>query len=393
MTEQLYLLDSYLFSCKTEIIDIINENGCFSLVFDKTPFFSGGGGQSSDNGFVESIVITEAFEKNGVIYHRIAEKYCPFSAGDLVLVSVDSDSRIEKMRAHTGEHIVSGIAHNLFGVENVGFHMDDNMIMTVDFDKYLDKSQLHLLEVEANKCVMKNLRVSADIYSVDDAAALNYRSKLDFDKDVRIVEIEKTDRCACCAPHLKNTGEVGFIKILSSASHRGGVRITLICGETAYSELEKRYNQIMKISAMLCSEYDKADIAVADLIEANKNLRYEKDMLNNKLLDYISSTIESDEIIIRFFDGLSMDELRYINNNLKSKCKLSLLFSGNDSSGFSYSFMAESLSLDRLVRDFNNSLGGRGGGRGGLVQGKVSSFKEQIYKYLNEMKVENYENA
>lgn len=393
MTEQVYLKDSYLFECKSEILEIIRDKDSFLLVFDKTPFFAGGGGQPSDRGHVNGISISEAFEKDGVIYHRIYEDGCSFFVGDIVSLKVDNVVRLERMRAHTGEHIVSGIAHNLFSVDNVGFHMDENALMTVDFNKYLDKSQLHIIESEANKCVMRNLNISANVFSVCDAQKLNYRSKLEFENDVRVVEIEGIDRCACCAPHLNTTGQVGIIKILSSMSHRGGVRFTLICGEQAYNEFEKRYGQIMKISALLCSEYDKADAAVAELIESNKNLKYDKDQLNIKLLDFVSSGIEEKDIIIEFFDCFSLDELRIINNNLKPKCRLALLFSGNDTTGYSYSIMSEKLNLDRFVRDFNNTLGGRGGGRGVMVQGKVAAVSEQIIEFLNEMKVEDYENA
>lgn len=393
MTEQIYLNDSYIFECRSEILEVIKDKDSFLLVFDKTPFFPGGGGQPSDKGIVNGVIIAEAFEKDGVVYHRISEKSCSFDVGDNVCLQVDSSIRLERMRAHTGEHIVSGIAHKLFSVDNVGFHMDENALMTVDFNKYLDKSQLRIIEAEANKCVMRDLRISANVFSVCDVQKLNYRSKLEFENDVRIVEIDDVDRCACCAPHLNTTGQVGVIKILSSMSHRGGVRITLICGERAFDELEKRYSQIMKISALLCSEYDKADDAVAELIEANKNLKYDKDQLNIKLLDYVSSAIEEKDIIVEFFDSFSLDDLRIINNNLKAKCRLALLFSGSDAEGFCYSIMSEKLNLNRFVRDFNNSLGGRGGGRGVLVQGKVAATTEKIIEFLTEMKVENYENA
>lgn len=393
MTEKLYLKDSYQLSCDSEILDIIIDNNECYLIFDKTPFFPGGGGQLSDKGSVNEYIIAEAFEKNGIVYHRLSNNTCALSIGDIVNVSVDKELRFERMRAHTGEHIVSGIAHKLFDVDNVGFHMDENALMTVDFNRYLDKSQLTELEFKANRCVMQDLSIISEIYSVAEAENLDYRSKLEFETDVRIVEIEDTDKCACCAPHLNSTGQVGSIKILSSASHRGGVRITLICGETAFLEFEKRYNQVLKISSLLCSEYDKADTAVDELIEANKRIKYEKDLQNNRFLEYVSKKIDSKDIITEFFDNFSLDELRIINNNLNSKCRISFLFSGNDSSGYNYSIMSENLQLLVLVKDLNFSLNGRGGGRGSLVQGKISADADKIIEFINEMKVEKYENA
>ncbi len=393
MIELLYLKDSYQLVCDAKVTAIIEDGDGFSVVFDKTPFFVGGGGQPSDKGTANELYITEAYEAGGLIYHKLSSKGCTFSVGDTVTLGVFYKIRFERMRAHTGEHIVSGIAHNLFGVDNVGFHMDENALMTVDFNKYLNKEELQLLEFEANRCVMRNLKVSSEIFTVEKASEFDYRSKLEFQDDVRIVTIGDIDKCACCAPHLKSTGEVGLIKILSSASHRGGIRITLICGEKAYSEAEKRYRQIMNISALLCSKYDEADNAVSELIDTNKSLNYEIEQTKTKYLQHISAKISEAEVIIEFFDCFSLDELRIINNNLKSKCTIALLFSGNDSDGYNYSIMSEKLKLENIVREFNNSLHGKGGGRGVLVQGKVSAASSDIIKFINDMKVENYENA
>ncbi len=394
MTEKLYLKDSYLFSCETTVTEIIDEGDYLSVAFLQTPFFPGGGGQPSDKGCVNDIHIKGAYEKDGIIYHQMKDKHFPYSVEDNVTLSVSSDIRFERMRAHSGEHIVSGIAHNMYGVDNVGFHMDENGLMTVDFNKYLERDELNRIEYAANRCVMDNVKINADVYPVENVTNIEYRSKIEFDDDVRIVEIEGIDKCACCAPHLKFTGEVGFIKILSSASHRGGVRITMICGSNSYFELEKRYRQILDISALLCSRYDDAVTAVSELIENNKIIKYEKEQIRYDFLQFCASEIQTSEIIIDFFDNFSIDDLRIINNILSEKCKyLSLLFSGNDSVGYCYCIYSDKLKLDKFARDFNSLLNGSGGGKGTMLQGKVKSTKDDIVKFVNEMKVEKYENA
>lgn len=394
MTEKLYLKDSYIFSCETVITEIIVDDTSISVAFLHTPFFAGGGGQPSDCGYVNGVYAKDAYEIDGIVYHRLNCKEFPYKVGDNVTVSVCEDIRLERMRAHTGEHILSGVAHNMFGVENVGFHMDENGLMTVDFDKYLDNSKLQLLEENANRCVMDNAEIKINTYAVDDTSQLDFRSKIDFTDDVRIVEISGVDKCACCAPHLRFTGEVGLIKILSSASHRGGVRITLICGRNSYVEFEKRYRQILDISALLCSKYDEVVESVAGLIDNNKSLKYEKEQIRNELLITCAANIQPDEVVFEFYEKLSADELRIINNALADKCKyISLLFSGNDTVGYSYCVYSDRLNLDKFARDLKNSLNGSGGGRGTMIQGKLKASKDDIVRFINEMKVENYENA
>ncbi len=399
MTEKLYLKDSYQTSCKATVIDIAYEGDCISIAVDKTPLFPGGGGQPSDKGvlFTDSdieITIAEAYEKDGLVYHRLADKGAAVQIGDTVALNVYSDLRFERMRAHTGEHIISGVAHQMYGVNNVGFHMDADCLMTVDFDKYLDDFALSDIENQANGYVLANKLINVISYPSANDCNFDYRSKKEFEGDVRIVEIEDVDRCACCAPHLKSTAEVGFIKILSSASHRGGVRITLICGRNSLREYQKRYKQILDISAILCSKYDEAVNAVSALVESNKALKYEKEKQREEFLRLIASNIWHSDIITEFFENLTIDDLRIINNTLADNCKyISLLFSGNDTDGYSYCVYSDKLQLKKFAFTFNASLAGSGGGRGTMIQGKVSASKSDILKFVNEMKVEDYENA
>ena len=394
MTDKLYLKDSYLLSVETHISEIIDEGNCLSVVFTVSPFFPGGGGQPSDSGLINEIPVIEAYEQENVIYHRLKDKNFPYSVGDIVLLSVDEKIRFERMRAHTGEHIVSGIAHNLYGAENVGFHMDENGLMTVDFDKYFDKSVLAKIEIEANKCVMADAEIKASIYSSIDIEGIEFRSKLEFKDDVRIVEINGIDRCACCAPHLKTTGEVGSVKILSSASHRGGVRITLVCGLNSYLEFQRRYRQVLDISALLCSKYDECVSCVAELIENNKKLKNEKEQIRNEFLLFIASKIQKSDIIVEFFDQMNIDDLRRINNYLTEKCGIiSLLFSGSDEQGYCYCIYSDKLQLAEFFRDFKAALNGTGGGKGAILQGRVKATKNEIYRFISGMKVESYENA
>ncbi len=394
MTEKLYLIDSYLTDYDSKILEIIEYEEYFDVIFDKTPFFPGGGGQPSDKGEVGEFCVIDSYEKDGIVYHRINNKNFFYKVGDIVKLSVYNEIRIERMRAHTGEHIISGVANNKFNVNNVGFHMDENGIMTVDFDKHLDKADLQILELEANRSVMDNRKISVITYSQKEAEEIEFRSKIDFTDDIRIVDIAGIDKCACCAPHLKSTGEVGAIKILSSCSHRGGVRLTIICGVNAYNEFQKRYEQILNISALLCARYDDADIAVAELSENNKALKYELSSLRKENLYFISESIEKSDIICKFFSDLFIDDLRIINNNLIGKFSTaSFLFTESEPSKYNYCIFSDKLNLNKLVKDMNLRFNGRGGGKGVMVQGSLFAQKSELIKFVEELQVEKYENA
>lgn len=133
------------------------------------------------------------------------------------------------MQQHTGEHILSGLVHRHFGYNNVGFHLGAEET-TLDFDGPLTLEDIRRMEKLANEAVTANLPVKVSFPSKEELDALTYRSKIELTGSVRIVEIPGIDICACCAPHVEKTGEIGMIKIKDLQSHRGGVRITILCG-------------------------------------------------------------------------------------------------------------------------------------------------------------------
>lgn len=387
MTEKLYYSDSYLFDFSAKVIDVTEDNGRKAVILDKTAFFPEGGGQPGDEGIIDGMAVVDVQEKNGIILHYVkGDISC--KAGDAVVGRVDSKLRFERMQAHSGEHIVSGVAHRLFGVENVGFHMID-LVMTVDFDKVLTKEQIAQIESEANDWVYKNVKIDAEIVPPEKLEALQYRSKLDLRENVRIVTIEGCDMCACCAPHVARTGEIGIIKLLTCVSHRGGVRLTMICGAKALKDYACKHSDVMSISDMLKAPNDATPAAVAELLEKLTEEKRKTALQRQKLYDHIAKGLEcSESSIVLFADDLSPDELRELAELCKTKTKkIMAVFSGNEEQGYAFAIASESVKLRALSKDINIRLNGRGGGRDEMLQGRVVAGENEIRKYFAELEV------
>ena len=190
---------------------------------DQTAFFPEGGGQAGDSGFLEDVEIFDTHEKQGIVWHYAK---APLDPGAQVLGRIDWDKRFSRMQQHSGEHIVSGLVHARFGYDNVGFHLGEQEV-TLDFNGNITKEELVEIELEANKAVFANLPVQISFPSREELAFLEYRSKIEIEGQVRIVTIPGIDVCACCAPHVKLTGEIGLIKLTGVQSHRGGVRVNI----------------------------------------------------------------------------------------------------------------------------------------------------------------------
>lgn len=148
-------------------------------------FFPEEGGQSADKGTLNGQEVLDVSIKQVILYHKTA---CEFSVGTRVTGHVDWNRRFDFMQQHSGEHMISGLLHSHFGLENVGFHLSDREV-TLDMNGEVSLEQLRLIEQEANTYVWKNLPVNISWPTAEELASLNYRSKLALTENVRIVEI------------------------------------------------------------------------------------------------------------------------------------------------------------------------------------------------------------
>lgn len=382
MTEKLYDIDSHIKEFEATVIDSYPAEDGYVTILDHTVFFPEGGGQASDIGYLNGVKVYDVQINDQVIYHYTTEQ---LPKGEKVTGVIDWERRFDFMQQHSGEHIVSGIAHSLYGCENVGFHLGAD-IVTLDFDKPLSREQISKIEVEANEAVFKNRKFTA--YYPDKAALdnLKYRSKKELEGDIRIVEIEDTDMCACCAPHVYEAAEIGIIKLLDSEKLRGGVRIEMKCGRRALADFNERYKSTGEISSMLCAKQNEVSSAVKKLLENIDALKYQIGGLKRRIIADLSDNFDTDEPFTALFqDGFNIKELQLLADALHKKLGgMRAVFSGSNAE-YTFAICGEAQKLDSWFKDFKSRLTIRGGGRNGMVQGTVLNTKEEILGVINEL--------
>ncbi len=382
MTEKVYDIDSHLREFEATVVDSYPVDSGFCTILDRTAFFPEAGGQASDIGMLNDVKVYDVQIKDEVIYHYTQKQ---FQKGEKVKGVIDWQRRFDFMQQHSGEHIVSGVAHRLYGCENVGFHLGAD-IVTLDFDKPLTREQISIIEQEANEKVFQNKKFLT--YYPDDKTleTLNYRSKKELEGAIRIVEIEDTDMCACCAPHVNESSEIGIIKLLDSEKIRGGVRIEMKCGRRALADYNNRYQNASKISSLLCVPQSEIALAVEKLQENIDSLKYEIGGLKRKIITEIVEKFNAeDKLSVLFQEGFDIKELQLLSDSLHKKSDVTVaVFSGSDSE-YSFAICGEAESLDSWFKEFKSKLSVRGGGRGGMVQGTVLNTKEEILGVINEL--------
>ena len=383
LTEKLYYSDGHLSRFTARVTSCEKEDGTWAVKLDRSAFFPGGGGQEADEGVLSDMKLLGLREEGEDIVHLTP---APLEPGALVEGRIDWPLRFSRMQGHSGEHILSGTVHRLFGYDNVGFHMGEEAI-TIDFSGELSREDLSRAELEANRAIWRDVPVRTLLPTPGELAAMDYRSKKELTGQVRIVEIEGVDLCACCAPHVSHSGEVGLLKIIDSMRHRGGTRLTLLCGEAALLDYEALHENNAAVSAALSAKRLETGGAIARVMAEQEERRAELTKLKRELLQLKAAALRPTEGSICIFESdIDMITLReLVNAGSELAGKVCAGFAGTDGD-YKYIIGSRSVPLRARAKEINAAIDGRGGGSDAMIQGTSRARREDIEWYFNALK-------
>ena len=382
LTEKLYYSDGHLSRFTARVTSCEKEDGTWAVKLDRSAFFPGGG-QEADEGVLSDMKLLGLREEGEDIVHLTP---APLEPGALVEGRIDWPLRFSRMQGHSGEHILSGTVHRLFGYDNVGFHMGEEAI-TIDFSGELSREDLSRAELEANRAIWRDVPVRTLLPTPGELAAMDYRSKKELTGQVRIVEIEGVDLCACCAPHVSHSGEVGLLKIIDSMRHRGGTRLTLLCGEAALLDYEALHENNAAVSAALSAKRLETGGAIARVMAEQEERRAEFTKLKRELLQLKAAALRPTEGSICIFESdIDMITLReLVNAGSELAGKVCAGFAGTDGD-YKYIIGSRSVPLRARAKEINAAIDGRGGGSDAMIQGTSRARREDIERYFNALK-------
>ena len=383
LTEKLYYSDGHLSRFTARVTSCEKEDGTWAVKLDRSAFFPGGGGQEADEGVLSDMKLLGLREEGEDIVHLTP---APLEPGALVEGRIDWPLRFSRMQGHSGEHILSGTVHRLFGYDNVGFHMGEEAI-TIDFSGELSREDLSRAELEANRAIWRDVPVRTLLPTPGELAAMDYRSKKELTGQVRIVEIEGVDLCACCAPHVSHSGEVGLLKIIDSMRHRGGTRLTLLCGEAALLDYEALHENNAAVSAALSAKRLETGGAIARVMAEQEERRAEFTKLKRELLQLKAAALRPTEGSICIFESdIDMITLReLVNAGSELAGKVCAGFAGTDGD-YKYIIGSRTVPLRARAKEINAAIDGRGGGSDAMIQGTSRARREDIERYFNALK-------
>lgn len=417
-TRKLYYEDCYRTTFHATVTGTGHDEAGAYVLLDETLFFPEGGGQPADQGRLSDYTVWDVQEVEGEIRHYLKEDYqkdwsgkaistedvakepsgrtqggvgsaevppgrTP-SVGTTVEGMIDWDRRFDLMQQHSGEHIVSGYIHNHYGYDNVGFHMGERFI-TIDLNGLIDSNQLNEIEAEVNRYIWQDKEVKAFYANDEEIRTLDYRSKLDLEEEVRLVEFPDADLCACCGLHVKTSGQIGLVKLISVHHFRQGVRIEMLSGKRALNYLNEHDIQNSIIAVELSSKPENTAEAVGRLKDENYRLRGEIIRLEKEKQTQLADRMKGQGDVVVFAGDLSPTEIRKCTDEILNVCGgICILLSGDDTNGYRYATGIRDGDIKDLVKEMNQQLDGRGGGKPFFAQGSLKEKRDKIETFFQE---------
>lgn len=367
----------------------------YGVILDRTLFFPEQGGQTADRGELfpmtekpmqAGIRVCDVRIRDGMISHEVEQA---LAVGSTVTGRIDWIHRFSHMQQHTGEHILSGLIHSRMGYDNVGFHLSDSVV-TLDLNGSLTREECRELEDEANRVIYANLPVLIHYPTQEEEQSLEYRSKKEVEGRLRIVSIPGVDACACCAPHVRHTGEIGILKIMGMQKYKGGVRLQILCGSRALEAFRKKEEILDSFVQQLSASQNELPGRLAGLLKDKKELSYKigelhRQMALRELFDMAATSKEENRntpflLFVEEMDAGAMRDV--INAFLKEQERTCGIFSGTDELGYHYIIGSNCTDCRKIAERLRDELGAKGGGDARMIQGSVKGNASAVRTLL-----------
>lgn len=384
MTLKLFYTDPYLREASAKIMDIEVKENKARVLLDRTIFYPEGGGQPSDRGVIKGNgfrIEVEKVEGKNEIWHegtlkgRIPEK------GEEVKLELDWEWRYENMRQHTGQHILSAILKRMYNSDTTGFQIfpEYNKI-EINFDEELTWEHILAAELEANEVVWANIPVEIEEYEKlpkEVRSALRKSLPEDISGKIRVVKIGDVDLIPCGGTHVKNTGEVGFIKVLNFYRKTKNIwRIEFACGYRALIYLDRLLQDYWESLDKMPNKNRPLTDRIEELKQELENAEKEKVELRRELWEWkgkalLSNADEIDGIkVISYIESMDMkDAQAFIVHLVDKNPNTMVLAVGKNYAIFAKNKDTKGISMNELLKEVLREIGGGGGGSEILARG------------------------
>jgi alanyl-tRNA synthetase len=372
MTERLYYTDSYLREFQARVVERSADGR--TVYLDRTLFYPASGGQPFDVGTIAGVAVVEVVDEEERVAHRLA---APLAAGE-VAGEIDWTRRFDHMQQHSGQHLLSAVFEELFGLHTVSFHLGAESA-TIDLEGGpVEARTVMEAERRANQAVSENRAI--DVRFEDASAAQGLRKASQREGALRIVSIDGLDRSACGGTHVRTTGEIGPILLRKTEKIRQSVRVEFVCGGRAVRRARADFEALSRIAQLFSAPLDEVAAMVAAQLEAAKAGERARRKLELELAAYRGKELygttepgpDGMRRAVERLDSGNLEDLRAVAQNFTAQTKSVYVATLKDPPSVLLAASADSgVDAGKVLKSALTEAGGRGGGNARIAQGSV----------------------
>ncbi len=384
-TRRLYYDDAFeteftarVISCEPALIPSfpVAQAPAWEVVLDRTAFYPASGGQPHDLGKLGEANVVDVRDAEDGIVHIIDQ---PVKLGE-VKGCINWPRRFDHMQQHTGQHLLSAMFQERFGLSTVSFHLGSE-ICTIDLRGPEPAEEiLEGAERAANQVVFEDRPVNVRYGTADQLSQLGVRKEVERDGILRAIEIESADLQPCGGTHVKRTGQIGLVLVRRCTKVRQNWRVEFACGRR--SERFARYDfQVLRQTA------EKLSCAPEDLVSTASRLLAERDA-NFKNFHAVTQRLAETEatlafettplgangfrVVSRVFEGVPADYLGFFATAFaKSEKAVALLAAAEGGNLLFAQHPSAGKDMSALLRQVLEKVGGKGGGTQDFARGRL----------------------
>ncbi|MCF6460623.1 alanyl-tRNA editing protein [Clostridium sp. Cult3] len=376
MTEKVYLENPYLRQIDARIVDKKYVNNKYYIKTNKTIFYPNlAGGQPGDKGTINGVEVLDTYEEGHDIIHVVKDNV----HSDKAQLSIDWENRFDYMQQHSGQHLLSSAFYKLYNGETVGFYIGKEYVY-IDVDiPSISEVEIDKVEEFVNKIIFSNFQIKSYIIEKGDMDKIPVRKDPIVNSNIRIVEIDGIDFSPCCGTHLRNTGEIGLIKIRKVENYKGNIRVEFVCGNRALLDYTWKNRYIREIGNLLSTKDKDVYDRVINLYSQKESLKKENRILREELYEYKAQEllkkarlIKGVNFICYKYDDMEFREINSMVSYLNSLENYILIFGVHNKkqSNFIVSRSTNlNINMKIIHKEIAKEINIKGGGSSQTVQG------------------------
>jgi alanyl-tRNA synthetase len=348
----------------------------WGLMLDRTAFYPTSGGQPNDLGKIGDANVLDVRDEGEEILHLVDRK----PSHPDVNCCIHWPRRFDHMQQHTGQHLLSAMFQERFGLPTVSFHLGAE-ICTIDLrgpeptEKILEGA-----ERAANQVVFEDRPVNVRYGTADQLSRLGVRKEVDREGILRAIEIEAADLQPCGGTHVKSTGQIGVMLVRRCTKVRQDWRVEFACGGRA-ERLARRDFQLLRQAAeqLSCAPEDIVSAASRTLSERDANfktLRATQERLAETeatlALQAAVPGANGVRVVSRVFDGVPADYLGFFATAFAKAEKTIALLAADGGHVLFAQHPSASKDMNAVLKQVLEKTGGKGGGTRDFARGRLA---------------------